>query len=154
MLAAQKIQRERYRSESFHFNSQLDGRRTQKYIKLGSAEEAMIRDVFEKTDLSARGYNRVLKIARTIADLDGSPEIREIHLKEALFSDIRIFLRMGRREETDLTERGLSDMDLDLLHLWLGMFPDITNMTMGKILAYLAGCRSCGKHLTGRFREL
>lgn len=95
VLAAQKIQRERYRSESFHFNSQLDGRRTQKYIKLGSAEEAMIRDVFEETDLSARGYNRVLKIARTIADLDGSPEIREIHLKEALFFRYQNLLEDG-----------------------------------------------------------
>lgn len=95
VLAAQKIQRERYRSESFHFNSQLDGRRTQKYIKLGSTEEAMIRDVFEETDLSARGYNRVLKIARTIADLDGSPEIREIHLKEALFFRYQNLLEDG-----------------------------------------------------------
>lgn len=85
ILAAQEIQKERYRSENFNFNSQLDGRKTQKYITLGQVEENLIRDVFEETDLSARGYNRVLKIARTIADLDGSPTVREIHLKEALF---------------------------------------------------------------------
>lgn len=41
--------------------------------------------------------------------------------------------------ETDLAERGLLYMELDLLHLWLGMFPDIMNMTMGKILAYFGG---------------
>lgn len=85
VLAAQNIQKERYRSESINFNSQLDGKRTKQYISLGRAEQELVREAFEHTELSARGYNRVLKIARTIADLAGSIGIHEEHLKEALF---------------------------------------------------------------------
>lgn len=85
VLAAQNIQKERYRSESINFNSQLDGKRTKQYISLGRAEQELVREAFEQTDLSARGYNRVLKIARTIADLAGSIDVHEEHLKEALF---------------------------------------------------------------------
>ena len=85
VLAAQNIQKERYRSESINFNYQLDGKRTKQYISLGRAEQELVREAFEHTELSARGYNRVLKIARTIADLAGSIGIHEEHLKEALF---------------------------------------------------------------------
>ena len=52
---------------------------------LSPAEQELVREAFEHTELSARGYNRVLKIARTIADLAGSIGIHEEHLKEALF---------------------------------------------------------------------
>lgn len=85
VLSAQMVQKERYRKESIHFNSQLDGSLTKRYLQLGADEKKFLEAVFEKTEISARGFNRVLKIARTIADLAGMEHISEEHLKEALF---------------------------------------------------------------------
>jgi magnesium chelatase family protein len=82
---AQAIQADRYKSEKINFNSQLDGHLTSRYISLGAAEKKFLEETFEQTELSARGSNRVLKIARTIADLDGSEQVNIRHLKEAVF---------------------------------------------------------------------
>ena len=106
VLAAQNIQKERYRSESINFNSQLDGKRTKQYISLGRAEQELVREAFEHTELSARGYNRVLKIARTIADLAGSIGIHEEHLKEALF-----FRYQNLTEEGNMKYKGMKGGD-------------------------------------------
>ncbi len=51
---------------------------------LGEDEDAYLKNVFTKMQLSARGYSRILKVARTIADLDGSADIRRRHLAEAV----------------------------------------------------------------------
>ena len=56
-----------------------------KYITLGDDEQKLIQKMFRNMELSARGTHRILKLARTIADLDGSEKIREIHLQEAVF---------------------------------------------------------------------
>lgn len=82
---ARLIQRERYAAEGIYFNSQLDGRRLQKYIRLGESEIRVMERAFCGTDLSARGAHRVLKLARTIADIEGSRDIHAAHLREAIF---------------------------------------------------------------------
>lgn len=82
---ARLVQRERYADEGIYFNSQLDGRRLQKYIRLGETEMDVMERAFRGMDLSARGAHRVLKLARTIADIEGSMDIRAAHLREAIF---------------------------------------------------------------------
>lgn len=83
--AAIKIQRKRYKEDGINFNSQLDGKLIKKYINLGEKEEKILEKSFKTMELSARGTHRILKLSRTIADLDGSKEIGEKHLMEALF---------------------------------------------------------------------
>lgn len=78
------IQKERYRMESFLFNAQLSAGKMRKYCPLGKEEESLLREVFEKLELSARAYHKILKVARTIADLEGAERISVVHLAEAI----------------------------------------------------------------------
>ena len=82
---ARLIQQKRYENEGIYFNSQLEGKILKKYIVLGDKEQEMIQEMFKNMELSARGTHRILKLARTIADLEGSVDIKEIHIKEAVF---------------------------------------------------------------------
>lgn len=82
---ARQIQQRRYANEKIHFNSQLNGKLINKYICLGHEEQSVLEHVFEQMELSARGAKRILKLARTIADLDGSADICSSHIKEAVF---------------------------------------------------------------------
>jgi magnesium chelatase family protein len=81
---ARCIQLERYKGLNIYYNSQLTPGLINKFCKLGRAEKLLLRDAFERLKLSARAYNRILKVARTIADLEESDNIKEIHLAEAL----------------------------------------------------------------------
>lgn len=85
VLAAQKIQKKRYEDENILFNSQLDTRLCEKYVPLGKNEKEFMEYIFTQMDMTARGSFRVIKIARTIADLEGEENVREKHLKEAVF---------------------------------------------------------------------
>lgn len=85
VLTAQEVQRRRYENDRIRFNSQLDSGMCSRYIKLGSTEKDFMEYCFEQMNLSARGSYRVLKIARTIADIDGDTDVNEKHLKEAVF---------------------------------------------------------------------
>ena len=85
VIAAQEIQQERYRHEKIKFNSGLDGGLINKYIKINGDVRDILREMYEKSQLSARGNNRILKIARTIADLAGDTDIQEKHVREAIF---------------------------------------------------------------------
>ncbi len=80
-----EIQHKRYENDGIYFNSQLDGNLIKKYIRLGEKEQYMLEKYFKTMELSARGAHRILKLSRTIADLDGSEEIKEVHLMEAVF---------------------------------------------------------------------
>ncbi len=85
VIRAQKIQKERYEEETFSFNSGLDNRTIETYCKLQAAEERLAQRIFESLQLSARGYHRMLKVARTIADLEGETDIQAEHIREAVF---------------------------------------------------------------------
>lgn len=81
---AVNIQRERYQNEKFNYNSQLQGEYIEKYCKLGREEENLIREVYEKRELSVRAYEKILKVSRTIADLKGKERITIKELSEAI----------------------------------------------------------------------
>ena len=81
---AQQIQQTRYRQEGFHFNAQLPASLLERYCSLTREGEAKMQDVYVRKQLTARSYHRMLKVARTIADLEGCRQIQERHLDEAI----------------------------------------------------------------------
>lgn len=85
VIKAQEIQRERYRGTSVFFNSQMGIKELEQYCELGVKEKELMEKAISKYDLSARAYHRILRCARTIADLDGSEKVNTNHLTEAIF---------------------------------------------------------------------
>lgn len=81
---ARKIQLERYKEHGIFSNSELTPALSNIYCKLNVQSKEIIQNAFEKLGLSARGYGRILKVARTIADLDGSEFIESQHVAEAI----------------------------------------------------------------------
>ncbi len=82
---AQSRQQLRYQNEQIRFNSQLDTSLCDKYIVLGSSEKDFLVHMYQALSLSARGGYRILKLARTIADLEDCDKVSISHLKEAVF---------------------------------------------------------------------
>ena len=82
--AASERQRKRYSGMNISANAELAGKEIERFCPLGPGEKKMLGEVFEKLGLSARARERVIKVARTIADLEGSTDIREEHLAEAV----------------------------------------------------------------------
>lgn len=83
VLIAQSIQEKRFGSLEM-YNNFMSADQVEKYCILTSAAEDIIRKAFDKLNLSMRGYHKVLKVARTIADLAGSDEIDVAHIQEAI----------------------------------------------------------------------
>jgi magnesium chelatase family protein len=81
---ARRTQIERYKAEGIYFNSQLKPKHINTYCSVGSREKQLLKQAFEKYNLSARAYNRILKVARTIADLENADDIAVNHIAEAL----------------------------------------------------------------------
>lgn len=81
---ARQIQLERYKNLGIFCNSQLSARQISQFCKLGKDEKELLKGAFEKLGLSARAHNRILKLARTIADLEDSEKIAVNHLAEAI----------------------------------------------------------------------
>ena len=84
VLRARRIQEERYKNEPIKSNSGLSGALIKKYIVLDESGKRMMNAAFESLKLSARGYDRTLKLARTIADLKAEEKITEESLAEAI----------------------------------------------------------------------
>jgi magnesium chelatase family protein len=82
--AAVQRQSERYKNEKILFNSQLSAKLVEQYCVLGDSEQELLHQAFETMNLSARAYHRLIKVARTIADLEDSERIRETHICEAI----------------------------------------------------------------------
>lgn len=80
---ASTIQEKRFRGTDIYFNSQMKGTLIKEHCRLGTEEERYLERVFQSQKLSARGYEKILKVSRTIADLEESPDIRTRHLAEA-----------------------------------------------------------------------
>lgn len=55
-----------------------------RFCRLDKESSALLKEAFSRLNLTARSYNRILKVARTIADLDGTPEIEAVHIAEAI----------------------------------------------------------------------
>lgn len=81
---ARKIQLERYKNVKILSNSVLTPRLIEKYCKLDKEGKRILENAFNKLKLSARAYGRILKVARTIADLDESENIKVNHIAEAI----------------------------------------------------------------------
>lgn len=82
---AQQIQKVRYEKEDFQFNAFIPANRIQVYCSLQNEERKMMEMAYTSMNLSARAYHKILKVARTIADLDGSENIQKQHLSEAFY---------------------------------------------------------------------
>ena len=81
---ARKIQQDRYTKEKIYANSGLTPKLIEKYCKLDESGRKILQAAFEKLGLSARAYGRILKVARTIADLEESENIEQRHIAEAI----------------------------------------------------------------------
>ena len=82
---ARKMQEERYKDEEFIFNSELPQGLINKYIILEKKQRKLLESIFDSSDMSARGYFRMLRLARTIADIEGHEIITENDIEEAAF---------------------------------------------------------------------
>lgn len=82
--AARQIQRERFEKTGRYRNAQMTSPEVKKYCKLSEQCSKLVETAFNKLNLTARAYNRILKVARTIADLSNSPEIMPQHVAEAI----------------------------------------------------------------------
>lgn len=84
VIAARSRQAERFRRTRMHTNADMGPAEVRDFCQLDGAGQRLMQAAMRQLHLSARGYHRVLKLARTIADLAGAPEISAVHLAEAL----------------------------------------------------------------------
>lgn len=82
---ARKIQAERFREmEGIHYNAQMGVRQIREFCRLEDTSLQLLKTAMERLSLSARAYDRILKVSRTIADLEGVKDIRGHHISEAI----------------------------------------------------------------------
>ena len=85
VIAARKIQEERFKEEKgIYCNAQMTSKLLRKHATLDAECNNLLKEAMNRLNLSARAYDRILKVARTIADLEGSPNIATTHLAEAI----------------------------------------------------------------------
>ena len=84
VLKAREIQAKRYKELDINYNAQMGPKEIEKYCDLDSTCQQLIKNAMEKLNLSARAYDRILKVARTIADLDDAENISPAHISEAI----------------------------------------------------------------------
>lgn len=79
-----EIQMRRFADESFCHNSRIPAARMKEFCRLGEKEQCYMEGIFNKMSLTARTYHKILRVARTIADMDHAKDIRMRHLNEAI----------------------------------------------------------------------
>ena len=85
VIAARKIQEERFKEyKGIHCNAMMTERMIHEFAEPDAQSLDMLRMAMEKLKLSARAYSRILKVARTIADLTGSEKVQSMHIAEAI----------------------------------------------------------------------
>ncbi|MCB0785412.1 MAG: magnesium chelatase, partial [Flavobacteriales bacterium] len=84
VVAARRLQELRFSDHPIHSNAQMGSRQLRSICRIDAAGKALLGKAMDRLGLSARAYDRILKVARTIADLAGSADIRTEHLAEAI----------------------------------------------------------------------
>lgn len=84
VIQAQDVQAQRYKNLKVKFNSQLSAAQIEQYCQIDEQGQNILRQAFNSLNLSARAYNKILKVARTIADLDFAQNILPQHIAEAV----------------------------------------------------------------------
>ena len=85
MEAVQEIQkRTLQKGKILHSNGELDGRKLEKYCVMTGGADKLLEQAYEQFQFSTRAYHKILKTARTIADMESSEKIKEEHICEAL----------------------------------------------------------------------
>lgn len=81
---AHEMQKERFKGENFQFNGEIPAEKISQYCVTKPEAERLLEMAFKNLELTGRACNRILKVARTAADLDGAEKIEEIHMAEAI----------------------------------------------------------------------
>ena len=84
VIVARKIQLKRYKKKKFFSNAQMGTREVKKFCQVSSEGRELLEMAVNKLGFSARAYTRALKVARTIADLEGAEQINPSHISEAI----------------------------------------------------------------------
>ena len=85
VTAAREIQTQRFQdSDKVHYNAQMNTKQIRKYCVLDEASKQLLKTAMERLNLSARAYDRILKVSRTIADIEGVDAINGNHISEAI----------------------------------------------------------------------
>ena len=84
VAACQSLQNDRFIKEDFSHNSQIPASKLPVYCPLGKKEAEYMEQIFKKKSLTARTYHKILRVARTIADMEQSSDIKVRHLTEAV----------------------------------------------------------------------
>lgn len=84
VMEARERQKKRYKGTRYQFNAELRSGDIKAYCRLGMDEQSMMEEIFTVMNLSARAYHKIIKVARTIADLDKKDTIRTEHISEAV----------------------------------------------------------------------
>jgi magnesium chelatase family protein len=84
VVEARRAQMERYRGEGVYSNAQMSSRLIRKHCGVDSGSKAMLEATMRRLGLSARAYDRILKVSRTLADLEGKEAIEQQHVSEAI----------------------------------------------------------------------
>jgi magnesium chelatase family protein len=84
VAAARALQSLRFARTKIFCNAQMNSRHIKKYCKIDDASRSLLESAIDKLGLSARAFNRILKIARTIGDLEAKPKIQVDHISEAI----------------------------------------------------------------------
>src|SRR5699024_71162 len=85
VIAARKVQTQRFKEYSgIHYNAQMTVRQIRKFCTLHQTSLSLLKTAMERLNLSARAYDRILKVARTIADLEQEEQIKGAHISEAI----------------------------------------------------------------------
>lgn len=99
VMAARERQEHRFRGTPYRFNTDLRAGELKRYVPLGAGEQKLLEQIFRTMNLSARAYHRIIRLARTIADLDGSENVLERHISEAACyraTDANDWIAVGR----------------------------------------------------------
>ena len=81
---ARQLQVERYKGDNIFSNAELDSGNIERHCKLNQSSRNLLEQAFNNLGLSARAYNKILKVSRTIADLEESESVKDKHIAEAI----------------------------------------------------------------------